>query len=342
MTYVFELNHPKHYHQFKHLINRLKVDNKVIVIAREKEVLFNLLEENNVDYIKFSHSSSGNIIKKVGYHLIMLRKLLKVVYKQKPNFLLSKASVSTIFVKLFYPQCQTVIFPDSEVVWLTNHVIRHFANIIFTPEFFAIDYGKKQKRVPGIFENSYLAPVENKIEPLDISKYGYNPTKRTVFLRFVGWTANHDIKQFGFSEKQKKTLIELFEKHLFNIIISSEKSLPSQFEQYKNPLPVSKVHSLLKSCQFYVGDSQTMASEAALLGLKSFRFNSFVGEKDMSNFKYLETIGLLRNFKNFNLLIQSLDNEALGGDKFFTEIDNYWKESGNQTLYILENLNNKN
>jgi predicted glycosyltransferase len=38
----------------------------------------------------------------------------------------------------------------------------------------------------------------------------------------------------------------------------------------------------------YVGDSQTMATEAAVVGTPAIRSNSFAGENDMSNFVELE------------------------------------------------------
>jgi hypothetical protein len=338
MTYLFELNHPKHFHQFKHIVSLLSADNNVIIIAREKEVLFNLLDENYVEYIKFSHSKSGSILKKIAYHLIMLRKLLVVVYKHRPGFFLSKASVSTIFVKVFFPKCKTVIFPDSEVVWLTNKIVRRFANKIFSPENFTKNFGNKQISVPGIFENAYLSPKNNSIEPLDLSLYGYPTKKKTVLLRFVGWSANHDVNQFGFTENQKKRLVQLFSKYDFNIIISTESVLPNELEIYKNPIPASKMHSLLKVCQFYVGDSQTMATEAALLGAKSFRYNSFVGVNDMSNFKFLEKKGLLLNYNNFEELMESIEFEIEGKTFRFKDSNNYWNECKDQNSFILNHL----
>jgi len=338
MTYLFELNHPKHFHQFKHIVSLLSADNNVIIIAREKEVLFHLLDENNVDYIKFSHSKSGSILTKVAYHLFMLSKLLVIVYKHRPDFFLSKASVSTIFVKIFFPKCKTVIFPDSEVVWLTNNIIRRFANKIFTPENFAKEFGTKQIRVPGLFENAYLSPKNNYFEPIDLSLYGYSTKKETVLLRFVGWSANHDVNQFGFTENQKKNLVQLFTVYDFNIIISTESVLPKELETYRNPIPASKMHSLLKVCQFYVGDSQTMATEAALLGAKSFRYNSFVGVNDMSNFKFLEKRGLLLNYNVFEELIESIEIEIEGKTKRFEDSYNYWNECKDQNSYILNHL----
>lgn len=314
----------------------LKSSNNVIVIAREKEILWKLLNENGIEYMKFSHSKSSNIFVKFLYYLKNLTRFLRIAKQSKANFFISKASINTVFVKLFVRKCKAYIFPDSEVVWLTNRVVVKFADKVFTPEIFERDFGKKHIRVPGIFENSYLSPLYSSIVPIDLSEKGYNTDQKTVFLRFVGWKANHDFKHFGFSHSQKEELVNLFHKHSFNILISSEAKLSEELLEFQCPYPASMVHSVLKACNYYVGDSQTMASESALLGLKSYRFNSFVGENDMANFKYLENKRRLRNYNNFSQLIRSLENEIVGSSKFFSEIGSYWEESVDQNQFILE------
>jgi len=62
-------------------------------------------------------------------------------------------------------------------------------------------------------------------------------------------------------------------------------------------LPVEAIHDLLAFADCYVGDSQTMATEAAVLGTPAVRTSAFVGDDDMSNFRELETeYGLLQSF----------------------------------------------
>jgi len=83
----------------------------------------------------------------------------------------------------------------------------------------------------------------------------------------------------------------------------------------------------------YIGDSQSMATEAALLGVPSLRYNSFVGEKDMSNFIKLEKeLGLLFNFNDFDLLLKKasvlISNTSLSSDWQEKRIQ-YFKNSGN-------------
>ena len=46
MKYIFELNHPKHYYQFKYVMRILKEHgHEIKVLAREKDVLLDVLKE---------------------------------------------------------------------------------------------------------------------------------------------------------------------------------------------------------------------------------------------------------------------------------------------------------
>jgi predicted glycosyltransferase len=81
------------------------------------------------------------------------------------------------------------------------------------------------------------------------------------------------------------------------VYVTSEAPLPDELSQHALPVPPELLHDLLAYADCYVGDSQTMATEAAVLGTPAVRTNAFVGEDDMSNFRELEAeYGLLRSF----------------------------------------------
>ena len=51
MNYIFELNHPKHYYQFKYIMQELqRCGHQVNVLARDKDVLLSVLQEEGVEY----------------------------------------------------------------------------------------------------------------------------------------------------------------------------------------------------------------------------------------------------------------------------------------------------
>jgi predicted glycosyltransferase len=85
-----------------------------------------------------------------------------------------------------------------------------------------------------------------------------------------------------------------------------------------------------------------MATEAALLGTPSFRFNSFVGPNDMSNFIILQDkYDLMRNVASFEQLIK-LITEVLDDketkNKWLIKRENYFKDREDLNDQIIKNI----
>ncbi len=96
-------------------------------------------------------------------------------------------------------------------------------------------------------------------------------------------------------------------KHYGKVYISAEnEKIPLSLKKYLIRIPSNLIHQLLFFSSLYVGDSQSMTTEAALLGTPALRYNSFVGEHDMSNFKILEKKELAFSFSSFEILLQRI------------------------------------
>jgi len=64
---------------------------------------------------------------------------------------------------------------------------------------------------------------------------------------------------------------------LFMFLFSSERPLKPQFEQYRIKINPLEMHHVMAFASLYIGDIQTMAAEAGVLGVPFVRFNDFVG-----------------------------------------------------------------
>lgn len=292
MRYIFELNHPKHYYQFKYVMQALASQgHNILVLARDKDVLLDVLEEEGVEYTLFGKHRKKMSAKIMGTFSI-IKNYLSIVHRYHPDVIVSKGSWYGTFTA-WLTRKKSVIFPDSEVVKLTNNYVVPLCTQVVTPQSFKLDYGKKHSRVAGIFEDCYLSPQVYKPDPSIVEEYGLQ--KPYAVLRFVGWFANHDVGNKGFNSEEKQTLVQKIAKNM-TVYISSEKELPEELQQYRLPTPASSIHDVLSFADLYVGDSQTMAAEAALLGTPAIRCNSFVGPNDMSNFIMLQKdYGMLFN-----------------------------------------------
>lgn len=340
MRYIFELNHPKHYYQFKYIMQTLRLHGHDIkVLARDKDVLLNVLQEENVPYTLFGKHSKSMVAKVLGT-FALVRNYFAIAKQYNPDVIVSKASFNgTLIARLLHKK--SVIFPDSEVVKLTNRYVVPLCTQVVTPQSFKLDYGKKHRRVAGIFEDCYLSPQVYHPDTSVVERYGLQ--RPYAVLRFVGWFANHDVGNNGFSSQNKQTLVQEIAKHM-TVYISSEKELPTELQQYRLPTPASLIHDVLTYADLYVGDSQTMAAEAALLGTPAIRSNTFVGPNDMSNFIMLEQqYGLLYNIASPAEAIRQAGqlSQQSHKEEWLRKREQYYVKVGDinaQIVSLLENI----
>lgn len=335
MKYIFELNHPKHYYQFKYVMQILKSrGHEISVLARDKDVLLNVLQEEHVGYTVFGKHRKTMLSKVLGTFGLMF-KYIAIVKEQRPDVFVSKASwYGSAMAKIFHKK--SAIFPDSEVVKVTNRYVVPMCTKVVTPDSFRLDYGSKHYRIKGIFEDCYLSPHVFQADEAVIEKYGLK--RPYAVVRFVGWFANHDVGKSGFNQREKEELVQAISKNM-NVYISSENDLPDELEPYRLPTPASVIHDVLSFADLYIGDSQTMASEAALLGTPAIRSNSFVGPNDMSNFIMLqEKYGLLYNVAEPAEAISLATDMSKNSRKveWMEKRDKYYAQVGDCNAQIVE------
>jgi uncharacterized protein len=294
MKLLFEVFHPKHFHIFRHIAGELRHrGHEVRIIARDKDVVFRLLHEHGIDFDVYGlhgRSMLGKFTALPG----ILRNYASILRDFQPDLIFSKGSpYAAIMSKPF--RVRTIVFPDSEVV-VTNRITLPLASLVITPHNYSVDHGAKHRRIHGFLEDCYLHPDRYSPSPDILGRLGVQPGERYALLRFVGWFANHDVGHAGFDDRFKLELVERLAEHM-RVFVSTEANPPQVLLPYRLDIPASRIHDVLYYASLYVGDSQSMATEAALLGTPSIRSNSFVGPHDMSNFKVLEhELGMMFNF----------------------------------------------
>jgi len=183
-----------------------------------------------------------------------------------------------------------------------------FATRILSPD---VLFGKRKKietiYYPSFHELAYLHP--NRFVP-DLSvleEIGLKEGEPYFILRFNAFKAHHDIGIQGLSIENKREIINklaIFGK----VFITTEKDIDEEFKQYQLKVSPIKAHSLIYYATMLIGDSQTMTSEAAVLGTPSIRCNSFAGRisyLEEEEQKYELTYGFKP--KDFEKLSKKLD-----------------------------------
>ena len=155
------------------------------------------------------------------------------------------------------------VFYGTENAKLTNKYVYRMATKFITPYCYEDKVPEKIHVVyDGYHELAYLHKDRFTPDKYVIAKKGLIP-KEYIVLRLVSWQASHDIKDKGITDILG--LIRELEKY-GRVVITSEKEMPPEFEKYKIPCSIEEVHHVLAFAKLVIGESHTMASEAACLG----------------------------------------------------------------------------
>jgi predicted glycosyltransferase len=276
---LFYLGHPAHFHLFRPVINNLvEAKNQVKVLIKKKDILEDLVKRSGWDYENILPKGRKDNLISIGFGQIQRDiTLYNITRKFVPDIMLGTSAEIGHIGKLKNIPSVVVNEDDAEVVPLFARLSYPFASHIVAPS--SCNVGKwEYKRISyeGYHELSYLHPNVFKagrkfVEPL------FQDQKRYFILRFAQLTAHHDSGKSGITRTIAQRLIQLLEPH-GHVYITSERKLEEEFEKYRINIDPLKIHHALYYADMYIGDSQTMAAEAAVLGTPAIRFNDFVGK----------------------------------------------------------------
>jgi uncharacterized protein len=276
---IFYLGHPAHYHNISKVVPQLSdKGHQILIIARGKDVLFDLISGLPFEKIlipdKKRDNSRFSLIKTVVKRELLL---FKIARKQKADLLIGTDIVITHVGKLLNIPSLVLNEDDAAEVPLLAKLGFRFSSFTLSPECCDISpYNHKKIAYNSYHELAYLHPNHFKPDKEIVNKY-IDPDSIYFIIRFAKLTAHHDLGIRGVSDDLAKKLIEIL-KPFGTIVISSERRITSVLEPYRLAVDPRHMHHLMAFAGLYIGDSQTMAAEAAVLGTPFIRFNDFVGK----------------------------------------------------------------
>jgi uncharacterized protein len=314
--YLFYLGHPAHYHLFRHIIVALhKKGHQVRVLISSKDVLEILCKADSFDYITILSKRRKNNYFSIGASFLKkLIRITRVINNFKPNLLIGSEPTLTHLGFVF--RIPSMIFSEDDVA-----IIPQFANIaypfvdhIVSPA--SCNAGKwERKKIAynGFHKYAYLHPS---LFVPDRSLIEGDLKSNYFILRLADLSAYHDKNKTGLDRKLVRKVIGLLKPH-GSVYISSERELEPEFEEYRLAIKPQLIHHVLYFAKLYVGDSQSMAVESALLGTPGIRFNDFAGEigvlNELENIYNLTTSVKTNKPDNLLLMIKKiLSNPAAG------------------------------
>jgi predicted glycosyltransferase len=342
--YLFFFVHPSKYHLYKSIINfLLKEGHHVKVIIISKDILEDLVKQESWDYENIfpegrrskSNSFLGIVTSTILNFFKTIIRLHNITKKDKYDLFITDDCLS---INGFLRKTPVLYFQDDDLkVVPESKILLFFATKIFAPN--CTDLGKFNNKKVGFLsykELAYLHPSVFTPNEAILNKYGLK-SHNFVLIRLVSLTASHDIGKQGINDDRLHEIIYLIKQKGLVPLISSERNYREEFNQYCiKILPQDFVHVLAYS-KLFIGDSQTTASEAAVLGVPGIRFNDFVGKISIMEEKETK-FDLYYGFKTnqFDAMLQKV-NVLLDEDC----LNEKWLEKRNKMLHTVEDINEK-
>lgn len=288
------LGHPAHYHNLKLVARELESQGcEVLFVARQKDVLFRLLEESTIKTVDLPARTSTS---KLGLIWSILQRewlMWRIVSSFKPDIMAGTDLVIAHIGRIKGIPSVLINEDDLDQVALFAKYGVRFCTVNLAPDVCRVaGYEAKTLHYKSYHELAYLHP--DHFEPNAELLTSYIDTENPFYIiRFAQLTAHHDEGKSGLTGSIAKKVVEKL-RSKGNVYITSERPLEPEFEPYRIGLPPHLMHHALALAAGYVGDSQTMAAEAAVLGTPSLRYNDFVGKLsylDELEHKYQLTFG---------------------------------------------------
>jgi hypothetical protein len=276
MRILIDLGHPAHFHLFKNVAFELeKRGHRTFWAARRKDVLVDLLETYRLPYRIVTVARTGllNFIRELvkrDYEIYKMSKELQVD-------LMIGVSISIAQVSRITP-VRSIVFNDDDARAgkVFARLTYPFADTIVTPDCLKNEnFGIKHIKYPSYHALAYLHPHYFSPDSGILGDIGLREGDKYFLLRFVSLEASHDIGEAGLSLSMRRKLIKRLSK-FGKVFITAEKDLLPEFKEYELTVAPDKIHHLLYYATMFIGDGQTMAAEAAVLGTPAIRCNTFV------------------------------------------------------------------
>ncbi|WP_317055299.1 DUF354 domain-containing protein [Roseovarius rhodophyticola] len=290
---LIDIVHPADVLFFKRPIEMLAArGDEVKILSRNKDIACELLDAFGFEHHPISSAKTGTI--GLATELAMRNlAVLRAARSFRPDVMIGFGGVAISHIGRI-TGIPSISFYDSENATLQTRLTWPFISRLFVPAGYSGSTPKgRTERLAGTKELSFLHPSSFQADPDVALASGLDPDRDNFFVRVVAWRANHDIGKAGWTPDTLRSVI-LYLSSFGKVHLSSELEVPDDLKPYLYKGPKGSVHHLLAHCRMLVGESATMASEAAVLGVPAI----YAG-RDFPGYMYdLEAAGMVRNLAN--------------------------------------------
>ena len=295
MRVLIDIGHPAHAHFFRQPITELRRrGHDILVTSRHKEIAVDLLDAFGLQHMILSGEGSfGGLL---GELLLRDFRLARVIRSWRPDVM---AAIGGIFIAHAGTMCRvrSLVFYDTENATLQNLLTYPLATRVLVPRCYKGWTPRlRTVRYPGYHELSYLrSPYFSADRGIALAN-GIPEGRKAFLVRLVAWKANHDVGERGLTADAVRLVVRRLEVR-GKVMISAEGTLPDDLEQYRYRGAPEMIHHVMAYCAGFFGESATMASESAVLGVPAvYAAHTGRGYTDEQAWRY----GLVRNARQLD------------------------------------------
>lgn len=281
MKILFDINHPAHVHLLKNTYFALREKgHRLYVTVKDIPAAEALLTSYGIPYICIGRKNDS--IAQKGIDQLRYDWRVWRLVQQEDIEIGVGASMTIAHVSRLTKMKSILLDDDDDAVEPLFAKYAHpFADVILSPDSI-MRRAKQTVYYPGTHELAYLHPNRFTPDKTVLRTLGMTEKDRYFVVRFNAFKAHHDEGAQGLSMDGKRRLVQLLSQH-GRVFITTEREIDPEFRSYQLQLPQNQVHSLMCFATMFVGDSQTMTSEAAVLGTPAVKCNSFAGRLAVPN-----------------------------------------------------------
>ena len=295
MKVLVDVSHPALAHVFGHVVPALHArGHQTLVVARDKDVTLALLDAYGISHqvLAAAGRTQPGRLREL---LVREARLIALGRRFRPD-LITGTSVHAARAAVVLG-CRSAVLNDDDAaaVPMFRWLAYPLASAIVTPTALAHEgWGRRQLAYPSYHALFYLHPDRFRPDPAIRGELGIPEGQAYAIVRLSALEAHHDRGVKGVSHGFLRAVAQGVGRRV-RLFVSSEKPLAPEFEPLRAAIRPERMHHALAGAAFYLGDSQTMTAEAAVLGVPAFRINDFVGR--ISYLRELEEYELAFGFR---------------------------------------------
>ena len=290
----FDIYHPVQALMFRPVIDEFMARGRTChVFARDKDVTLGLFERFGIKAEVLTarrRGFLGNAIELVVRESRLLRRALR----DRPLAIIGTSVHAARVGRLSNAVSIIVNDDNARTSPLFARLAYPLADLIVTPRCMAFEGHRQQVTFRANQQLFYLHPSRFQADPDIRRELGIESGRRFAVVRLAAHEAHHDTGVHGLGRKLVLDIAQRIPEDIV-VFVSLEKplELPPGWRPFS--LAPDRLHHALAAAEFFLGDGQTVAAEAAVLGTPALRFTEFVGR--VSYLNELEEYGLCWGFR---------------------------------------------